>query len=888
MNPLRWLGESLAFLILGCLRGAALLLRPWRIGRLLRTVSVPHFGEHKIRTSLTVLGIALGVAVLIAVVLVNRSIVASFGATIDSVSGKANLQVTGGGGFEEEVVEKVRATPGVFKVAPVLTQTTPVRLPGQQGDQLLLVGVDFLGEDDEYFREYQSGEMPAIKDDPIAFLNSSTHLILGRKVADRYGFKLHDKIPIVTPEGVREFEIWGFVGDEGVGRAFGGDLAIMYYQAMQVAFGRGTKVDRLDVAVREGEDVAAVADRLEAALGPGFEVDRPERRTERVSQLLSGLNAGLMMASLVALLVGMFLIYNTISIGVVQRKKELGILRALGTTRRQTLALFTLEGLLFGVVGSAIGVGLGIVLAKFLLRSMTESVSEIYVQIAATDVHIDAPLLVGGFVLGVLGALAAALVPAREAMRVSPIETLRTSGIVESQGPRRGLTRADVVALLLVAATIGFLQLPTIGGQPVGGFSAAMTTTLAGAMLTPRLIRLLMGGLGPLAARLLKVQGRLAAGNLTRDLTRNSITIGALMIGVALSVSIGTFMTSFQRSALDWIEQTLPADLFVTSAASMANARNVPLDGALREQLAALPGVENVEAVRILEYTYQGRAVELLSSQFEITVKRARMTFLEGDADTALREMLQNEAVIVSENFARRFGVGRGAVLTLDTPDGTRQFPVTAVIIDYTSDQGVIAMDRSVYTRVWNDTLVDTFKLYVPPGGDLEAVRRRIADRFGEKHALFVLTNAEVKQEVVAILEQAFVVMHALELVAIIIAVLGVVNALLASVLDRTRELGVLRAIGMLRRQVQRMVMAEAGLVGLTSTLIGIGVGLVLGVILLDYINLAQTGWYIPFRLPLGSMGLTLAMVPIAAVVAGWYPARQAAALPVTSALEYE
>jgi putative ABC transport system permease protein len=729
--------------------------------------------------------------------------------------------------------------------------------------------------------------MPAIKDDPIAFLNSPTHLILGRKVADRYGLKLHDKVPLATPDGVQQFEVWGLLGEKGVGRAFGGDMAIMYYQAAQVAFARGTQVDRIDVAVKPGQDAEAVAKRLEERLGAGFTADRPERRTDQVNQLMSGLDAGLMMSSLVALLVGIFLIYNTISIGVVQRKRELGILRALGTTRRQTLALFVLEGLLFGVVGSTLGAGLGVGLAKVLLNAVAQTVSEIYVQVAVTNVSVDPKLLAGGFVLGVIGAVVAALVPAREAMRVSPVETLRTSGQAGGGRPPRGLTRADVGAIVFGLATAGALQLPPWHGSPIGGWAGSLTATLAGAMLCPRLIRLLMRPLAPATARLLGVQGRIAAGNLPRDLARNSVTIGALMIAVAMTVSIGTFMSSFQRSAMNWIDQTLPADLFITASSSMANARNVPISAELREPMAKLPGVEALEAVRILDSSFRGWPIKIVASQLQTTLSRANVQFLEGDT-AAAKEGVAAGAVIVSENFSRRFQLHRGDRIALDTPTGPHEFPIVAVIIDYTSDQGTVVLDRSVYDPIWSDSLVDTYKLYLAKGADIEATRRAIADQYGEKYDLFVLTNAEVKNEIVTLLEQTFLVMHALELVAIIIAVLGVVNASLAGVLDRTREIGVLRAIGMLRAQVRKMVMTEAGLVGLTSSIIGFGVGLFLGYILLDYVNLTQTGWYIPFRPPWFAMARTLGLVVVAAVAAGWYPARQAAGLPVTRALEYE
>jgi putative ABC transport system permease protein len=237
---LRAAGGALAAAILLLLSAAAALLAPWGTGRLLRTVSLPRFREHRLRTSLTVLGVALGVGVLVSVQLVDRSIVKSFAATIDDISGKVDLEVTSAiGAFDESKYDDVKAIPGVYKAVPVLQETAPMRLPGVKNERVLVLGVDFLGGDDDYFRTYESKEMDEIKRDPIVFLNSKTNIIVSRDLARRFGLKLHDRLPLVTPSGVKEFDIWGFVEPKAVGRAFGGAVAVMYYGSMQAAFDHG-------------------------------------------------------------------------------------------------------------------------------------------------------------------------------------------------------------------------------------------------------------------------------------------------------------------------------------------------------------------------------------------------------------------------------------------------------------------------------------------------------------------------------------------------------------------------------------------------------------------------------------------------------------------------
>lgn len=856
--------------------------------RLLRAVSLPRFLEHRLRTTLTLLGIALGVGVLVAVVLVNRSVMRGFSDTLDDVSGRVDLEVTAAKGVEEDRLDVVRAVDGVAAATPVVQETAIYRRPDGQAERIVLLGVDLLGEDDARFRTYASPELKAIQADPVEFLNSPTNVVLSRALAERLGIGLKGEVRLNTPAGQTPFTVWGFVDDDGVGRAFGGQVGVMYYQALQAAFDRGTRVDRVDIDVREGASVDTTQAALRAALGPGFDVERPARRTRHVAQMLSGLQLALTMGSLVALIVGLFLIYNTLSISVVQRRRELGILRALGTTRRQVRALFVFEGVVFGVVGSAVGVLLGTWLARGMLKTVTHTVNELYLQVAASDVEVDPALLVAGFVLGVGGSVLSAWVPAREATRVSPVETLRTGHVAPARPRVLGLGRIELYGLGLLAVGIGAVYvLPVAGGLPVGAFTAAIAITFGVAMWVPQTLRGLVALLRRLGIARLGVEAQMANENVTRDLTRASVTAGALMVAVAMSIAFAGFLSSFRESTLRWVDRTVPADLFITGSHAFSGTQSVPLTDVLAEPFAALEGVEAVERVRLHDFVYADTPVKLLSTDLSIFGTRAALTFLEGDPTQGL-DAARAGGVLISENFARRFGSSAGASLTLSTPSGARLYRVEGVILDYTSDVGTVIMDRATYVRDWGDARVDTYKLYLRPGVDLEAVRARVMRGWGEKFDLFVLTNAEFKREIERILDQSFAVMSALELVALLIAVMGVVNAVLANVLDRVREIGVLRAVGMLRRQVRRMVMVEAGVLGLASAVAGVVAGLGLTWLLIDHIFVAQSAWHVPWALPWGTFARLVATVVIVATLAGWYPAREAASLEVSDALEYE
>jgi putative ABC transport system permease protein len=449
------------------------------------------------------------------------------------------------------------------------------------------------------------------------------------------------------------------------------------------------------------------------------------------------------------------------------------------------------------------------------------------------------------------------------------------------------LTRVDLAALLLLAAALVLLRLPPWHGMPLAPMAAASALMLAGALLSPRLVQAMHALLVPIVERLFGVELRLANENLPRELGRNASTAAALMLGVAMATCFAVFSGSFVTSTLAWMDQSLPADLFVTSTARFGGHSDVPMADGLQDQFARLDGVQAVERVRIGDGQYRGVPIVILATDIAIFERRSRLTMLEGVEHEALRNVRQG-AVLISENFARRFGVHLGDRIELSTRHGTQAFAVAGVDVDYTNDLGTVMLDRSTYVEHWGDALVDTYKVYLRPGASPLAVQRAIRERYGLAFDLFVLTNREIKTEILRLLDQVFAVMRTLEAVALMIAVLGVVNALFASVLDRVREIGVLRAVGMLRSQARTMILIEGALIGVSGSVGGLLVGSWLGEILLVHINIVETGWYFPYRPAWLSIVEACATVIAASAFAALYAARRAAALVVPEALAYE
>ncbi len=851
---------------------------------LLRLLSVRHLLGSPLRTVITVLGVALGVATLVGITAINRSVMGAFRTTIDTIAGKADLTISGSdSGFDEAVLEKVRAIPGVAHAAGMLTVIAP--MPGDSGESLYVMGVDFL--DDGFFRSYQGADrdVGAINDD-LEFLNSTDRMLVSEKFANARHLKAGDAFKLQTADGVKEFVVHGVLKDSGAMTAFGGSVGVMFFASAQEGFSRGRTFDRIDVAADPSVGWETVRDRIQKELGPTLEVDRPDRRGGSVETMLRSFQLGLNLGSAVALLVGIFLVYNTISIQVVQRRREVGTLRALGATKGRIRWLFALEAAVLGLAGSAVGLPLGVAVGKAAVAGVAESVSSLYVRVNATEVTVGAFEIGLGLALGVFGSVFAALRPAFVASSVAPVEALRKGTAIGTGAAQlRSWPTAIAVVLLVLAWPVTFIP-PPVENLALGAYLSIFFILMAMTLLSPLVLRAVNAPLRVPGEGLFGIAGRLAADNFARAPVRTAVPVSALAIGVGMAISIAGFIGSFQLSTIRWIEQAIPADLFVTSSSKLAGTRNQPMKPELAAELAALPDVKAVDQTRLYKHDVLGLRVYVVSVDFSVYGLRAKPVVLEGSIPTL--EERRAGVVTISENFALRRNLKPGMSFPMMTPTGEHQYKVGGVILDYTSDQGTIVIDRSVFTRDFADDRVDSFHVYVNQPQAIESVRAAITAKYGQQYNLYVLSNAELKAEALRMVDDAFAITTAMEIVAVALALLGVVNTLLAAVIDRTREIGLLRAVGADRRHITQLITSEAGIIGLVGGAMGLALGGVTGFIITHVVGVQATGWDFPFVFPWPLALQMLVTATVCAIVAGVYPARRAASLDVVEALAYE
>ncbi len=848
---------------------------------LLRLIAWPYARKHLLRSILTAAGIVLGVALFVGMHTANRSVLGAFNRTVDRIAGSTELQVSAGeSGFDEDVLERVQAQPEVRIATPVIEAPVETGLHGQ--GNLLILAVDMTG--DRGLRNYDF-EGNDVIDDPLVFLAQPDSLIVSREFADRNGLRIESKLSMSTMNGPRQFTIRGLMKTGGLASAFGGNLAIMDIYAAQQVFGRGRKFDRIDLAVKEGVTIGQCRAALEKLLGPGYEIGPPGSRGSQFESIVKVFSVSSAMSSAFAMFIGLFIIYNSFSIAVTERRKEIGILRALGATRGQIRNLFLSEGAATGFLGSLAGVAAGILIAKGLSRYVSGLLVDIYsVGERSDEIIVEPGLLAWALAIGVSTSILASFLPARSAARVDPVQALQKGRVqVLSAGENR-IRLWLAVSLVAVCAVC-----LTLGGSRHVFYAGFFSVIAASLLLTPSLSLWMARVLRPALRWIRPIEGALAADSLIQAPRRMSATATALMMSLAMVIAFNGLAIASYDSIVEWLDSTFNPDLFVNTNQTLG-ARSFHFPAVIGEQLAGIDGIETVQGVRTLRVPFRGTPVLLVSADLRSIARHTvYQRTVAGDYQEMHRLAGEGKGAIVAENLAMLHNIGLGHQVEIAAPGGMLRLPVVGVLRDFSDQQGTVFIDRSVYLKYWNDSTVDIFRIYLRKGtSSAEVVKQRIQERFAGERRLFVLMNTEIKDYVIRLTNQWFAMTHVQTAVAVLVAILGIVNTLTVSISDRRREIGVLRAVGALRAQVRRTIWMEA----LAVALIGLVLGLLLGAVnlyfQLDIVQRDISGLVVAYRFPfIASLWLVPVMLGSAFLAALW-PGEAAVRSGLVEALEYE
>jgi putative ABC transport system permease protein len=834
-----------------------------------------HARRHWLLAVLNIFAVGLGVAVFVAIRVANGSAAQSFEAGVDLVAGKAQLEVRGA--LDDSIFPGVQHCPGVRAATPVIEQLAT--LPDFPGEYLRVLGIDIFTN--EPFRTFDIGGGNQ-EFDLDRWLGNPNGIAVSDEFAAAHHLKPGDTLRLMIDSRPRDFTILFLIPmRDTVAGASGVPIAAMDIGWAQEAFGMRGKLSSVQVLLDNPAQPEPVRERLAALVPPDATVEGPRQRSLQIEKMLGAFQLNLTAMSLVSLLVGTFLIYNTIFASAARRRVEVGILRSLGVTRGEVRALFLSEALIFGVLGIVAGIGGGAVLAEGLTGSVARTVSSLYVLISIGRPDWSALPVASAAGLGIAAVLAGAWIPADDAARADPVAALDHGARMDRfQGGHIGRWTMLGVTLLCAAGVCcaGALR----GAGAWLSFAASFFVLVGFAFFAPGV----SAALGRVAAMARQTMFRMAAENLGRTIHRSGITVAALACAVAMMTGVSVMIFSFRNSVDAWIGRGIVADLYVAPAANEVIGLHSFIPPDLVPALEADPSVRAVDTYReIAARTGAGDPVEIGAVR---GADRRNLQFLGGGNQQKMRDFFSGrDVVIVTESFAHRYGVGDGDVLKIRAPSGIAALRIAGVYYDYTSDRGLIMIDRPVFDRWWHDAGVNSAAVYLKPGADTAAVMARVRTRWGGQ-GLIVYTNAALRSRILNVFDQTFAVTGVIKIIAVIVAVVGIFLALTALVIEREREIGVLRAIGASSGQVRGLLLSEAGLLGAVASALGIAAGMCLAMVLTWVVNKAFFGWTIQLQWPWLTMAVTPLWIIASAMVAALGPAWQAGRVKIAATLREE
>lgn len=847
---------------------------------LVRTLSLRYLRRRWFWAVLVIASIGLGVAMLAATQALNRTMVRAGQGAANPLAGFADLQVTNGdAGVSRELVERLTRAEvaGVQAVRPLVVQR--VQLPDFGNQSAVLLGV-----------ERPTGESA---ENPWGVMTKLTRLppyptghalaFVGSELARQYP-KETASFRVRAGGQDRRIAAVGTVEARGAAAALGGSVVAMELTDAAALLGRPGLVSRIDIALSPGADGPAVRRRVEEVLDGAAQVRTPDAGERSIRDVMAGLEIALQLGGAGALVVGLFLVYNALAVSVAERRHDIGILRAVGATRGQVAGLFAWEAGLLGLAGSVLGVPLGLALAAGAVGPMQQVISDVFLPVEIRRLELDPWLIAGSVLAGVVTALLAALVPALQASREEPAAAVRR--VPRLPGAVGRMIHIFVVALLMLTG-VGFIALRGQLPARVGAFGGVVSLLIAALVAAPLLAAVVARLLRP-ATRWLGVETRLAADNLARSPGRTGLVIAALAAGVALVLETSGVTLCSENEILRWIDDSIAADLFVTAGSPVSSGmQNVPLSEDLGRQLAALPGVEAALPARFQRLEFRGRLVFVIALDAE-GFYRAGRSRAPAPRSAIYPRLTEPHTALVSENFAALYDVGEGDTITLPGPRGPVSLRVVGTILDYSWNRGTVVVDRAWYREEFRDDLVDVYDLFLLPGADLDALREAVLRRWGAEHDLVAMTRAELRDRVSQTIRQLYTIPYAQGVVVGLVAGLGVVTALLISVLQRRRELGILRAVGASRAQVLRTVLAEAALMGVTGAVVGLLIGVPLEWYAVRIVLFDEAGFLFPVIVPWAAAGMLCVSAVLLAACAGLGPAVHAVHVRIPEAIAYE
>lgn len=859
--------------------------------KLYNLLSLRTLKARPMRSILSMLSIMIGVAGILALSISNEAAMASITALFEQSSGRSDLMITaasGDNGFSSNILRVVSNIAGVRSISPIVKVNTA--FPDQQNEEALQVsffntaqaGLLLFGiqpDLDLIIRDYKITEGRFLNPD-----SDNLEIILVENLANDNEIQVGDRVKLLSPNGLETFKVVGLIAREGVGQTNNGNFGVIHLLTAQKVFNRKDVFDQLDIMLQdhiEGNRVEEKRLEIQKRIGTDHAVTYPAGQGQRMSQMLSNYQIGLNFLSAIALFVGAFLIYNAFTMTVVERTYEYGMLRTIGMSKRQVTSTVLFDSVLLGLVGSLLGVAVGILGARGLASLMgnllgTDLVGTMSVPIGS---------LFMSLVIGMGVTVVSALLPAIKAGKISPIAALRIRGLKKEGffskwGGLIGAALLLISTVLLIWNPIPDDPLFRVGSMTVFLMFTGVT------LIIPATLQWWQKATQTIMKKVYGNSGLIGNRNLERSKSRTTLTVTALLVGVAMILIVRAMTSSFAADLKVWINAYMGGDLYVSSS--------VPLRSELARQLGSIDGVEAATPVH-----YQSVELQLPNNTQEnltymavdpATYTRVTSFVFSGDetnAEQALSQLNAGGTVFVSSVLSEKFGYRAGDQIVLKTPSGLRSFDIGGVVVDFYNQGLVITGNWQDMRRYFRANEVSTILIKVQDEQTISNVQSTIDALYGKRYQLSIEANTAVKERIFNLMDQAFIMFDMMAVLAVIVASLGIVNTLTMNVMERTREIGMLRAIGMTQQQVRQMILAEAGLMGIMGGLLGLVFGIFLSRIFLFGMT-AMSGYKIDLVIPIAGIITGLIVSLVISQLAALQPAKRAATINILDAIHYE
>lgn len=824
--------------------------------------SLRYLIKHPWQFGLSILGIAMGVAIVVSIDIANFSSSKAFNLSLNAVAGKATHQITGTSeGIPDSLYTFLRIKKGFRNIAPVIESYMSIQDKNNSSKRVFkLLGIDLFAE--RPFRDYLSQTEVSADSGLKDFLTKPNSVILSEESLEKLNKAVGDSLTVLINGKEKIIFITGFIKEDGQSKSSLENLIITDIASAQVLTERSDRIDYIDLIIKNESEEKLI----QSLIPEGLQLQKSGSRSETAEQMLDAFNINLTSLSMLALIVGLFLIYNTMTFSVVQRKVLIGTLRSIGVTSGEISKIILREALIMGVIGTLAGFAAAYFISKFLLIFISQTINDLYYVVSVREIYISPAIIIKGIALGVFATVISAIKPSREASEVHPRSAMIRSD--QESSLLKKVPRMSIAGIIFIAAGAVILFFPSKNIWL--SYFGILPVLIGFALLTPVIIILTEKIFSPVYKKLFGITGKIASRSIIQNISRTYIAIAALSLAVAATVGVGTMISSFRSTVIEWLEARLNADIFISAPSLISRRNDAVLPEEILTKIRVLDEVKDFNFYREIEIFQENKRYHLIASGLS---KRSYsgFKFKEGNPEEAFKKFEKGE-LLLSEPFAYKNDLNVGSVLRLKTDKGMHDFKVAGIYYDYASDMGLATIQYDHFKEFWSAKGLSGISVFVKDGNSIDLLKDKIQSLETNGQQLVVRTFRFLLNSSVEIFDRTFLIAKVMQILSVIVAFIGILSSLMSLQLERKRELGILRANGLLPSQLFKIVNLQTILMGFTAGIIALPLGNILAAILVYIINKRSFGWTMQFEVLPSIMIEAMILSLVAAVLAGIYP----------------